>query len=499
MRDQGIGSWLTRRDRKTPHRVAVRFESRAWTYRELYQRSNRLAHALRTLGIERGDRVAYLGPNHPAFLETLFATAALGAVFVPLNPRLAVPELRYVLANSTSRVLIASAGLRPAATAVAEEVESLVLVDDSYETLLAEAGTATIDEPVSLDDLAMVMYTSGTTGRPKGAMLTHGNLTWNSVNVLVDSDLRGDEVTLVCAPLFHTAGLNMTCLPTILKGGTAVLMERFDPGAALRLIEQHAVTYLFGVPAMYDAMALAPEWATADLSSLRTLTCGGAPVPARTIDTYLERGFTFVQGYGMTEASPGVLFLDRDQVAAKAGTAGVPHFFTDVRVVDARGADVAPGEKGEVVVHGPNVMRGYWDLPAESAAAIDEGGWFRTGDIAVVDDDGFVSLVDRVKDMFISGGENVYPAEIEGALHSHPAVADCAVIGVPDQKWGEVGRALVVLAPGESADEQAILAFLDGRIAAYKVPRSVRFVDELPRSASGKLLKVPLREAYGQK
>jgi fatty-acyl-CoA synthase len=377
------------------------------------------------------------------------------------------------------------------------EVESVVLVDDSYEALLAAADRLPIDEPVSLDDLSMVMYTSGTTGRPKGAMLTHGNLTWNAVNVLVDSDLRGDEVTLVCAPLFHTAGLNMTCLPTLLKGGTAVLMDRFDPSAALRLIERHGVTYLFGVPAMYDAMAAAPEWPALELDSLRTLTCGGAPVPDRTIRTYLDRGFTFVQGYGMTEASPGVLFLDRDQVDAKAGSAGVPHFFTDVRVVDLKGNDVAPGEKGEVVVQGPNVMRGYWDLPDETAAAIDEAGWFRTGDVAIVDEDGFVSLVDRVKDMFISGGENVYPAEIEGVLHSHPAVADCAVIGVPDEKWGEVGRALVVLTPGESATELDLLAFLDGRIAGYKVPRSVRFVGELPRSASGKLLKVPLREAYG--
>jgi fatty-acyl-CoA synthase len=265
----------------------------------------------------------------------------------------------------------------------------------------------------------------------------------------------------------------------------------------LGLIARHRVTYMFGVPAMYDAIAATPGWPDADLSSLRQVNCGGAPVPERTIRTYQERGLVFSQGYGMTEASPGALYLGADVSAAKIGSAGVPHFFTDVRVVDSDMTEVRPGEKGEVVVSGPNVMRGYWGQPDETRP----GGWFRSGDVATVDEQGYVSIVDRIKDMIISGGENVYPAEVEAVLYDHPGVAECAVIAVPDAKWGEVGRALVVAASDAPADtrtdEADILRFLDGRLARYKVPKSVVFVDEIPRTASGKVLKRPLRERYG--
>ena len=486
-RNQGIGSWPARRDRKTPHRVALSYAGRDWTYRELYRRSTRLAHALRELGVGRGDRVAYFGPNHPAYLETLFAAGTLGAVFVPINARLAEPELRYIVADSGAMVVVAQRWPDPL-----RGLATVVDVDDGYEQLLANTNDGSIHESVSLDDLCMIMYTSGTTGRPKGAMLSHGNITWNAVNVVVDSDLRSDEVTLLVAPLFHTAGLNMSCLPTLLKGGTVLIEPAFDAGRALELIEARRVTFMFGVPAMYDAMAASPRWPAADLSSLRLLTCGGAPVPMATIRTYLDRGLTFLQGYGMTEASPGVLLLAADQVAAKAGTAGVPHFFTDVRVAAPDGADAVPGEKGEVLVSGPNVTSGYWGRPAATAEVLDEG-WFRSGDVATVDADGYVAIVDRVKDVIISGGENVYPAEVEDALYAHPAVAECAVIGVPDERWGEVGRAYVVTRAEITADE--LLAFARGRLAGYKVPQSVRFVAALPRTATGKVLRKILREA----
>ncbi|MEV3987353.1 long-chain fatty acid--CoA ligase [Streptomyces sp. NPDC049837] len=509
MLNQGIGSWPARRARKTPDRIAVVHEDRTWTYRELHQRVLRLAHALRGLGTGRGDRVAYLGPNRPAFLETLFAAGALGAVFVPLNTRLAAPELAYSLADSGSTVLIHAPEHAEAAGAAAGdagvrhrvtlgEPEERVLGDGvlGYEELLAGGGTDPLDEAVAPDDPCMIMYTSGTTGRPKGAVLSHANTIWNSVNVLVDTDLAGDEVTLVIAPLFHTAGLNMTCLPTLLKGGRVVLLGAFDPGHVLELIERHRVTYMFGVPTMYDAMAASPRWAGTDLSSLRTLNCGGAPVPARTIATYLARGLAFSQGYGMTEASPGVLYLDREQTSAKAGSAGVPHFFTDTRVVLPDGRDAAPGERGEILVSGPNVMSGYWGRPEDTAAALTGDGWLRTGDIARTDAEGYAYIVDRVKDMFVSGGENVYPAEVEDAILSHPAVGECAVIGVADEVWGEVGRAVVVLRPGAAADAPAILDHLRGRLAKYKIPKSVVFADALPRTASGKIVKPALRDAY---
>jgi fatty-acyl-CoA synthase len=507
VRDQGLGSWPARRRRLSPDQVALRHGDTTRTYAELDDRRRCLAGAFRDLDVGRGDRVAYLGPNDPALLETLFASAALGAVFVPLNWRLTAPELAFIAADCGASVLVHAAELTATADAVAADgattVRRQVALGDELDAMASsrpgDGDPPPFDEPVALDDPAVIIYTSGTTGRPKGATLSHGNITWNCANVLIDTDLASDEVALVCAPLFHVAALNMVAMPMVMKGGTTVLTGQFDPAGALELIERHRVTVMFGVPAMFDAMAHSPGFATADLSSLRRLLCGGAPVPLPTIRTYLDRGVPFLQGYGMTETAPGALFLGAGRAAEKAGTAGVPSFFTDVRVVRPDGADVAPGEKGEVVVAGPNVMLGYWNRPDATAEVMD-GEWFRSGDVAVVDDEGYVTIVDRMKDMIISGGENIYPAEVEHALHSHPGVAECAVIGVPDERWGEVGRAIVVLRAGAAADgldEQALLDHLDGRLARYKVPRSVVFTDRLPRSGAGKVLKQRLRDAFG--
>lgn len=505
MLNQGVGSWITRRARRTPDRVAIVHDGRSLSYLQLHERVSRLALALRGLGVRRGDRVAFLGPNHPAYLETLFAAGTLGAVFVPLNMRLAGPELAHHLTDSGSSVLVYA----PAQAAVLASIRGDLAVrqivalgepgagEHGYEELLAAAVPGLADEPVSLDDPCLIMYTSGTTGRAKGATLTHGNITWNAINVLVDADFGQDEVALVVAPLFHTAALNMLCLPTILKGGTLLIESAFDPARALDLIARHRVTSMFGVPAIYDAMTAAGEWADADISSLRTLLCGGAPVPEATIRVYLDRGVTFIQGYGMTETSPGALLLDAAHVASKAGSAGIPHFFTDVRVVRPDLADTAPGERGEIVVAGPNVMAGYWGMAEATAAALAGGVWLRSGDVATTDEDGYVFVVDRIKDVIISGGENIYPAEVENAVRDHPAVVECGVIGIPDDKWGEVGRAIVVLRPGAEAGEQEILGFLDGRLARYKIPKSVQFTGSLPRTATGKILKKSLRETHG--
>jgi fatty-acyl-CoA synthase len=493
MRNEGTGSWPARRARKTPHRTALVHGDTAVTYATLYDRTTRLAQALRARGLRRGDRIAYLGPNHPCFLETLFAAGTLGAVFVPLNTRLAEPEIAYQLADSGAKALIHGS---PSPSVQRTDIRIYVEVGAAYEELLASADATPIDEPVGPDDTCMIMYTSGTTGRPKGAMLSHGNLTWNAVNVLVDTDLLTDERALVSAPLFHTAGLNMLTLPVLLKGGTCVLTGAFDPDATFGLVERHRISFMFGVPTMFDQLARHPRWADADLSSLRILTCGGSPVPTPLIAAYQERGLTFLQGYGMTETSPGALFLDAEHAVSKAGSAGVPHFFSDVRVVrpDLTPADV--GETGEVVVRGPHVMSGYWGLPEETAASFADG-WFRSGDAARTDEDGYVVIVDRIKDMIISGGENIYPAEIEDLLLAHPDIAECAVIGVPDDKWGEVPRAVVVPREGAAPDPGDLLASLTGHLAKYKIPKSVVLADKLPRTASGKLLKSRLRSRYG--
>jgi fatty-acyl-CoA synthase len=490
MRNHGLGSWTARRARKTPDATAVIHQETSHTYAALHERSTRLAHHLRSLGVRRGDRVAFIGPNHPAYLETLFASGMIGAVFVPLNTRLAERELDHCIADSGAGVLVHSLSYTTVGPGRTPTLRATIPIDEAYERIVAEGpAPEPIDEDVSLDDICLIMYTSGTTGLAKGAVLTHGNITWNSVNVVVDTDIAHDEVTLVSAPLFHTAALNMTCLPTLLKGGTVVLEESFDADRTLKLIARHGVTAMFGVPAMYQSVAAAPGFASADLSSVRSLLCGGAPVPESLIHTYLKRGLSFQQGYGMTETSPGVMLVDPDHALSKAGTAGVPHFFCDVRL----------GEFGELEVEGPNVMRGYWGRAEATAQALRDG-WLRSGDVASVDEDGYIKIVDRIKDMIISGGENIYPAEVEEVFYSHPVVAECAVIGVPDERWGEVGRAVVVLRDGAAPDETTAKELLDhlaGRLAKYKIPKSVVFAEALPRGGAGKVLKARLRETHG--
>ena len=499
MRNQGIGSWPARRARMSPGRTAIVHEHHALTYAELAERATRLADALRGLGVARDDRVGYLGRNAPELAETMFACGLLGAIFVPLNTRLAAPELAFILGDAGVDTLLWAPELADTAAALRDDVDvrRWVAVGEEYENLLAGSGTEPVDEPVGPDDVCMIQYTSGTSGRPKGVLLSHGNIAWNCYNVLLDVDVASDEISLVSAPMFHTAALNQLFLPTLLKGGTSVLMSAFDPDRALHLIAEQRITWMFGVPTMFLAMAQSPAWAAADLSSVRILMCGGAPVPEPLIRTYQERGLTFVQGYGLTETSPGALFLRAPDSIRKAGSAGTSCFFTDVRVVRSDGSDAAPGEVGEVIVHGPNVTSGYWQLPAETAAAFNADGWFHSGDAAVVDPDGFVTIVDRIKDLYISGGENVYPAEVEQVLYAHPAIAECAVIGVADEHWGEVGRAVVVLRDGADAGAADLLEFAAERLAHYKIPRSVVFVDALPRTLTGKVLKSRLRERYG--
>ena len=502
MRNQGIGSWTARRARKSPHALAVIHRDRRLTYLELHERSLRLAARLRTAGLRRGEAVAYLGPNHPAYLETLFAAGMLGAIFVPINTRLAAAEVQYCLGDSGSKILIHTAGFEKLAAEASGGLTvgpALIPVDEDYERAVSSGAAEPIDEPVAQSDPCMIMYTSGTTGHPKGVVLSHGNITWNAVNVVVDTDLAHNEVTLVSAPLFHTGALNMTCLPTLLKGGTVILEEAFNEARTLELIATHGVSTLFGVPTMYQRLADAPGFAAADLSGVRNLICGGASAPEPLIRRYLDRGLSIVQGYGLTETSPGALLLDPEHALSKAGTAGVPHFFTDVRLTRPDGSAAEPAERGEIQIEGPNVMLGYWGRPVETRRTLTDG-WLNSGDLGVIDEDGYVSIVDRIKDLIISGGENISPAQVESVLSQHEAVIECAVIGVPDERWGEVGRAVVVLRePYEPSDALAaeLVAHATERLAKYKVPASVVFTDALPRTGTGKILKSALRERHG--
>ena len=505
MLNEGVGSWAYRRVRSGGQRTAITFRGESWSYSRLADRVTRLAHVLRGLGVGKGDRVALSSTNHPSYLEGLFAAGLLGAIFVPLNARLTAPETTFCLRDSAASVLIHSAGVSEVATDAAEQATTphRIVVDGApdagalgYERAIAEADAERIDEAVCHDDPCFVMYTSGTTGRPKGVVLTHGNIVFTAMNAVVDLDLVSDEVALVCAPLFHTAALDFVALPTLLKGGTVHIEEGFDAERALSVIERTGVTYMFGVATMFDALSEHPNWTSTDLSSIRRVIVAAAPVPPRTLRTYADRGIKMCQGYGLTETGPGALVLTPDQVDRKLGTAGVPHVFTDVRVVDSDGEPVGAGERGEIQICGPNVMREYWNRPDATAEAFTDGGWFRSGDVGVADEDGFVPIVDRMKDMIISGGENIYPAEVEAAILELAGVAGCAVFGVADDKWGEVGRAVVTLAEGAELSAADIGELLEGRLARYKIPKSFVVVDEIPRNASGKIRKNELRERY---
>lgn len=521
MENFGIGSWLQRRRPKSGSKTALISGDRELSYEQFADRSVRLANALRDRGVAKGDRVAYLGENHPSFLETLFACGTLGAIFVPLNTRLAPPEIQFQLQDCGAAALIHAQSLSELAARGADgtAVARLVVVDDSgdnshgaasrgglavrgadgaavegFEDVVASGSDRPIDEPVTLDDGAMILYTSGTTGRPKGALLTHGNVTWNCINVIVDFDFSSRDVALMISPMFHVASLDMGVLPTLLKGGTVILESRFDPGRILALIEQYSVTTMSGVPTTYQLICEHPAWATTDLSSLNKLTCGGSAIPMRVLDAYESRGLQIGTGYGMTETAPAATVLPAAWSRDKAGSAGLPHFFTDVRIADPMDGTAAPGTVGEIQIKGPNVIHGYWNRPDATAESYADGGWFKSGDLGFKDDGGFVFVSDRIKDMIISGGENIYPAEVEQAITELDAVGSVAVIGVPDEKWGEVPRAVVLLREGAHLTEEALRAHLEGRLARYKIPKSVVFVDEMPRTASGKIRKADLRK-----
>jgi fatty-acyl-CoA synthase len=507
VRNAGLGSWPERRLRISPERDAIWFEGTTTSHRGFAERVRRAASALAALGVRAGDRVAWTGGNHPSALETLYACGQLGAIWVPVNARLTAPEAQYVLEHSGASVVVHGRDHGELADALRDRLPGVRawLAAESpgtggadslpYEELLAGAAPEARDEPVSLEDPCLVMYTSGTTGRPKGAVLTHGNMTWNATNQVLGMDFAADERTLALAPLFHIGGLNGTVNPTLLRGGCAVVVRRFHPAETLQVIEEQRVNSFFAVPTMLDAMSREPGFATRDLSALRTIGAAGAAVPIPTLRTWLDRGVTMQQCYGMTEASPGCTVLDPADAERKVGSAGKPLFFTDLRVVRPDGTDADVDEVGEVAVSGPNVMAGYWQDPEQTAAVLRDG-WYHTGDAGSLDADGFLYIRDRYKDMIISGGENVYPAEVESALLEFPEVVEAAVIGVPDPQWGEVGMAVVVTAGDTDPDPEELRLRLRGRLGAFKVPKYVEFADELPKTATGKIRKPDLRDQY---
>jgi len=514
MLNRGLGAWLPHRRMKSPDKVALIFDvsdgdDQRLSYRELADLTDALSAAMWRRGIRKGDAVGFIGENCPEFVMTMFGAAQLGAVFVPVNTRLAPPEIEHVLRDSGVRLLIHGPEFAERIAAATEALE----IPHLFETgeggpdrpglapLLSDAGPhGHADTAVSLDDPAVIMYTSGTTGKPKGAVLSHGNLSWVSINAIVDYDMVSNDVALLISPLFHAAALGMGVLPMVVKGATTVIEQGFEAGRALELIERYRVTMLSGVPTTYQLMADHPNWESTDISSLNKLTCGGSAVPTRVLDAYEARGLSFSQGYGMTETSPGATSLAPAKTRAKQGSVGLPHFFSDVRISDGAGGVAPRGTVGEIELWGPNVFLGYHGLPDATAAAFTPDGWLRSGDLGYLDEDGYLFISDRLKDMIISGGENIYPAEIEDLLYGLDCVTGAAVIGVPDEQWGEVPWAVLTLREGAdpaSVSTDAVRAALEGRLARYKLPKNVVVIDEFPRTASGKIRKADLRARFG--
>jgi acyl-CoA synthetase (AMP-forming)/AMP-acid ligase II len=493
----GVGSWIERRARIAPDDAALICGDRSLTYAELARRIRRLANGLLRLGVARGDRVAWLGANHPAFLESLFATGLLGAALAPVNHRLEAGEISSILQDIEPIVLIQHRPSDPTRVpasarhriAVADPVEGAL----DYEAFVAESSDDAIETSVGMDDLCLLPHTSGTTARPKGIMLTHANVTWNVVNLLTCAEFRREDVTIAIAPFFRVGGTGVNVLPVLFVGGTVVVPSEVTPHEILRLIKRHRVSVGFGNPDFLDALTRSEVWPRADLSSVRFVLTGGAPVPERLIRAYLDRGVTLLQGYGLSEAAPFVLLLDPENTLGKIGSAGRPPLLLDVRIVSPDGTVVEAGETGELLVRGPNVMAGYWNRPEATREALSSDGWLRTGDAARMDDEGYIWIVDRVADRFHSGGRPVYPGDIERVLSGHPSIADAGVVQVISEGGVEVVVALVVMSAGSKTTEHEVLAFGRQHLDPHQLPASVTFVDRLPRNSVGKLMRTDLR------
>lgn len=496
----GIGEWLDRREQLSPERIGLidRATGARYTYRTLNTRARALATILAEQhGIRPGDRVAALALNSPEYLDALFACALLGATLVPLNWRLTVPELMTILTDCEPTLLLHDETYRAVALAVAGLRATPPLLD-MRAFPGADPALASRARPfVTMDgeEIVLILYTSGTTGVPKGAMLSHRMLTWNAINTQISWGLRENDIAPSFAPFFHAGGLNVLTTPLYHLGATVVLLRDTSPAAVLRAIEAERCTLVFAVPTVFQMMMESPEFATANLSSVRFCITGGSSCPLPIIEGYAARGLQFRQGYGLTEVGVNCFSLAPEDALRKAGSVGRPVFHSQARILDDQNHPVARGTVGELTLSGPHVCSGYWRRPDATADAY-RGGWWHTGDLALRDEEGYYYIVGRKKDLFISGGENVYPAEIEGVLATHEGIAEAAVIGRPDPKWGEVGVAVVVPRRHGALTESDVIAFCDGRLARYKIPKSVVFAESLPRNAMGKVVKSDLYDRY---
>ncbi|MCS6989271.1 MAG: o-succinylbenzoate--CoA ligase [Chloroherpetonaceae bacterium] len=485
--------WLEKLCLYFPNKVAMKEAEtgRALTYQEFQNCASRLANVFTNeLGLKRGDRVAILAENSLEHFILFFVAQKTGLVVAPLNYRLAAREIDDLLSDCEPSLVVVQEKFEPLVAQSAFKPRHVWKLADleregyDQKTCRSEFSARELDE----DDPLFILYTSGTTGAPKGALYSHKMLFWNSVNTSFRIDLTSEDRTLTFLPLFHTGGLNVVATPFLHRGAFVTLVKKFDAELVTRLLEEEAITIFMGVPTTLKMMAESSAFQTISVKTVRFAMVGGEPMPLPLIETWHEKGVWIRQGFGMTEVGPNLFSLHQDDAVRKIGSIGMPNFYVDARVVDDDGNDVKRGEVGELIFKGPVVTKGYWKNPEATKAAFKDG-WFYTGDLVRQDEEGYFYVVDRKKSMFISGGENVYPAEIEKVLYKHSAVAEVAVIGVPDEKWGEVGKACVVLKPGASASAEELKAFCLERLAKYKVPKHFEFYEALPKNDAGKINK----------
>ena len=491
--------------RRTPERAITIFEGETTTYGDMARAAAALAGGLHARGLGAGDVVGLLSYNCPEFLQTMFAANYLGAVVMPINWRLAAPEVRYILEHSQARALVCDEALVPLADDATKDMSGGLFkacvspgAGDDWTTLaeLRSGAPPPARAPTEADDVHRLMYTSGTTGRPKGVMITHANLAWKNLAHLVEFGFTSDDLGLACGPLYHVGALDLTTTSLIAAGATTIIHRAFDAAAVVDELESSRVTTVWLAPAMVNAIMARPDVGQRDLTSVRVIINGGEKMPIPLIER-IQRTFPsawFADAYGLTETVSGDTFLDRESMVAKLGSVGRTCLHLELEVWDEEGRPVPAGERGEIVLRGPKVFKGYWRDPDATAQAF-AGGWFHTGDIGVRDDDGYLFIVDRLKDMIVSGGENIAGSEIERVLYEHDAVLEAAVVGRPDERWGEVPVAFVVLRPGGTATAEELVGHCRRELARYKVPKGVTFLDALPRNPSGKVLKRELRSS----
>lgn len=501
---------LTGRAALTPDRTALVdvHAGVTYTYEALNTRANRLANWLCGLGVGKGDRVSILAHNCVHYVDLFYGLAKIGAVLTPLNWRLTARELSYIVGDCAPKVLICGPDCVGLLAEIRAELDLplIVGIEDAlidgalpYEAGVAAASDAEPERPpLTGEDICCILYTSGTTGRPKGAMIPHRQVLWNCINTVVSWGLGADDVSPVMTPMFHAGGLFVFLTPLFYVGGKIVLARSFDNEDSLALIQREGCTVVLGVPTLFQMWLNSPSFAAADFSRVRFFVSGGAPCPVSLIEAWrAAKGGYLRQGYGLTEVGVNCFTMTNEESERKTGSVGKPIFHSQMRIVDEDGGDVRRGQTGELVIRGPHVCAGYWDNPAATRQALRDG-WFHTGDMARQDADGFFYMAGRYKDMIISGGENVYAAEVETVFLEHPAVREAALIGLPDAKWGEVGLMVVVPREGQAATAEELIDFCRRRLARYKAPRRVVFANALPYSPYGKVMKAELRQQYGK-